>query len=188
MRVSHRQSVTASDADASAGNYPRRAETERLLLRPFQQSDFDTYAEMMADPETVRYLGAVPATRFDAWRHLAMLAGHWTLKGFGHWAVEVKETGRFIGRVGLWFPEGWPEFEVGWVIDRRAWGHGYAAEAARVALQHAFGTMGLTHVISLIVPQNQRSIRVAEKLGGALEKRADFRGIDTLFFAYVKAP
>ena len=165
--------------------YPQKVETARLLLRPFQQSDFDVYAAMMADPEVTRYLGSgATAGRDEAWRHLAMLAGHWRLRGFGHWAVEVKETGRFIGRVGLWYPEGWPEYEVGWVIDRDAWGHGYAAEAARVAVHHAYETLRLEHVISLILPENRRSIRVAEKLGGHREKQEDFRGYDTLFYAY----
>ncbi|MFN2582830.1 MAG: GNAT family N-acetyltransferase [Candidatus Dormibacteria bacterium] len=165
--------------------YPREVETERLLLRPFRQSDFGVYAEMMADREVVRFLGeAEPAPRDVAWRHLAMLAGHWQLKGFGHWAVEIKQTGAFIGRVGLWFPEGWPDYEVGWVIARDAWGHGYAVEAARPALHHAFNTLDLRHVISLIIPGNVRSIRVSEKLGGRLERRAEFHGRETLFYAY----
>ena len=161
-------------------------ETERLVLRQFQQSDIDVYARMLADPELVRHLlpGGVPLGRMDAWRHLAMLAGNWQLRGFGHWAVEVKETGQFIGRVGLWYPEGWPDYEVGWTIDRDAWGHGYATEAARPALHHAAHTLGVRHVISLILPENTRSIRVAEKLGGRLEKREEFQGRETLFYAY----
>lgn len=161
-------------------------ETERLVLRQFQQSDIDVYARMLADPELVRHLlpGGTPLGRMDAWRHLAMLAGNWQLRGFGHWAVEVKETGQFIGRVGLWYPEGWPDYEVGWTIDRDAWGHGYATEAARPALHHAAHTLGVRHVISLILPENTRSIRVAEKLGGRLEKREEFQGRETLFYAY----
>ena len=169
----------------TASGYPRRVETERLVLRQFQQSDFETYARMLADPELVRYLlPGGPAARGDAWRHMAMLAGHWELKGFGHWAVEVKETGRFIGRAGLWFPEGWPEYEVGWTIDRDVWGNGYATEAARPALHHARETLGLPHVISLILPENARSIRVSEKLGGRLEKREIVQDRETLFYTY----
>lgn len=168
--------------------YPREVETARLRLRAFRQSDFETYAATMADPEVMRFLGdGGVASRQEAWRHLAMIAGHRTLKGFGHWAVEVKETETFIGRVGLWYPEGWPDHEVGWVISRDAWGHGYASEAARQALDHAHGTLGLGHVISLITPGNRRSIRVAEKLGGTVERRIDFRGFDTLVYAYPAA-
>ncbi|MBV8195277.1 MAG: GNAT family N-acetyltransferase, partial [Candidatus Dormibacteraeota bacterium] len=92
-----------------------------------------------------------------------------------------------IGRVGLWFPEGWPDYEVRWVIDRAVWGHGYAVEAARPALHHAFHTLGLRHVLSLIMPDNARSIRVAEKLGGRPEKRERFREWDTIFYAYDQA-
>ena len=156
------------------------------MLRPFQQSDFEVYAKMLADPEVVRYVlpGGAPISRADAWRHLAMLAGNWQLRGFGHWAVEVKETGRFIGRAGLWFPEGWPDYEIGWTIDREAWGNGYATEAARCALHHAVHTMGLRHVISLILPGNARSIRVAEKLGGRVEKVDELQGRETLFYTY----
>lgn len=157
----------------------------RLLLRQFRAADIDVYAAMLADPEVLRFLGGAEAVpRDEAWRHLAMLTGHWQLRGFGHWAVEVKETRRFVGRVGLWFPEGWPDYEVGWVIDRAAWGHGYATEAARPALHHAVHTLGIRHVISLIEVGNERSVRVAEKLGGRIEKRELFRGSDTLFYTY----
>jgi RimJ/RimL family protein N-acetyltransferase len=172
-------------ADARALSYPRRVVTERLLLRPFQATDIGVYSRMLADPEVLRFLGgAEPVPRDEAWRHLAMLAGHWQLRGFGHWAVEVKDTRRFIGRVGLWFPEGWPHYEVGWVLDRAAWGYGYATEAARPALHHAMHTLRLSHVISLIEPSNQRSIRVAKKLGGRIERQERFRGRDTLFYTY----
>ena len=157
------------------------------MLRQFQQSDLETYARMLADPEVVRYLlPGGPAPRPDAWRHMAMLAGHWQLKGFGHWAVEVKETGRFIGHAGLWFPEGWPDYEVGWTIDPDVWGNGYAVEAGRMALHHARHTLGIQHIISLILPENARSIRVAEKLGGYVEKREIVQEREALFYTYPK--
>lgn len=172
-------------AAGTALGYPQRMETERLVLREFRESDIEVYSRMLADPEIVRYLlPGGPLGRHDAWRHMAMLAGHWQLKGFGHWAVEVKETGQFIGRAGLWFPDGWPDYEVGWTIDRAAWGNGYATEAARPALHHARHTLGVAHVISLILPENVRSIRVSEKLGGHLEKRAVHAGRETLFYKY----
>ena len=168
-----------------ARGYPQRVETERLLLREFHDSDIEVYARMLADPEVVRYLlPGGPIDRHEAWRHMAMLAGHWLLKGFGHWAVEVKETGRFIGRAGLWFPDGWPEYEIGWTIDPMMWGNGYATEAGRAALHHARYSLGVPHVISLILPENARSIRVSEKLGGRLDKREILQGRETLFYRY----
>ncbi len=144
-----------------------RIETDRLLLREFRGDDFEAYAEMCADPVVMRYLSNTGAvlSREDAWRQMAMFAGHWLLRGFGTWALEEKTTGRFVGRAGLHFPEGWPDRELGWALRREFWGRGLATEAARAAATHAFETLGWSHIISLIHPQNTRSIRVAERLG-----------------------
>ena len=77
----------------------------------------------MSDPEVRRYLGSGDApSREETWRHMAMHAGIWTIRGFGHWAVELRSTGELLGRAGVWFPEGWPEIEAGWVIAPRALG------------------------------------------------------------------
>ena len=109
-------------------------ETARLLLRGFELRDFDVYAEMIADPAVTRFLAdGTPLGRADAWRQLAMFAGHWALRGFGVWAVEERATGEFLGRIGCFEPEGWPGFEVAYTLRRAAWGRGYAREAAEVA-------------------------------------------------------
>jgi RimJ/RimL family protein N-acetyltransferase len=151
--------------------------TARLVLRPFRQDDVEAYAAMCADPEVMRYLGTTGVlSRDDAWRQMAMLLGHWELRGFGMWALEEQDTGRFVGRVGLHEPEGWPDREVGWVLARAFWGRGLAFEAAEVALEQAFSTYGWTRAISLIDPANARSIRLAERLGERLERTLDLRG------------
>ena len=76
--------------------------TDRLLLRGFRPDDFERYAEMMADPDVSRHLmDGRPLTRAEAWRQLAMFAGHWVLRGYGLWAVEERATGEFLGRVGV---------------------------------------------------------------------------------------
>jgi RimJ/RimL family protein N-acetyltransferase len=151
-------------------------ETERLRLRMFRESDFDAYARICADPDVMRYLGEGKAlTRAEAWRQMAMIVGHWQLRGFGLWAVEERQTGALVGRIGLFRPEGWPGLECGWMLAREYWGKGYATEAARRSLEYAFGTLGQSHVISLIRPDNAASIRVAERLG---ERR---EGHTTLF-------
>lgn len=152
-------------------------ESERLLLRPFGDADFDAYAAMCADPEVMRYVGdRAVLSREDAWRQMAMLAGHWQLRGFGMWAVEERATGAFIGRVGLHFPEGWPDREVAWALARPYWGRGFAFEAARAALTHAFLTLEWERAISLIDPANSRSVRLAERLGERYERDVDIRG------------
>jgi RimJ/RimL family protein N-acetyltransferase len=162
-------------------------ETERLLLRPFRPDDFDAYAEMCSDPEVMRYLTGAPLSRPEAWRHMAFIVGHWHLLGYGMWAVEEKATGNFLGRIGFNNPEGWPAFELGWTLARRYWGRGYASEGARAALAHAFTAMGRDHVISLILPGNQSSIRVAERLGERLEGRAEVVGKECLVYGIGRA-
>jgi len=131
----------------------------------FREEDFEEYAAMMCDSEVTRYLGdGKPLERFLAWRQMAMIVGHWGLRGFGLWAVEEKATGRLAGRVGFFEPEGWPGFELGWVLAREFWGRGFATESARRALEFAFNEMSRERVISLIRPENVASIKVAERL------------------------
>ena len=95
--------------------------------------------------------------------------GHWQMRGYGHWAVEEKASGRMIGRIGFLNPEGWPGFEIGWTLASHAWGKGYATEGGKRALAYAFKELDQRHVISLIHPDNKPSMRVAERLGEKLE-------------------
>ena len=163
-------------------------ESERLRLRQFRQEDLEAYAVICADPEVMRYLGeGKPLARWEAWRQMAMILGHWQLRGFGLWAVEERATGALIGRIGFFEPDGWPGFELGWMLRRESWGKGYATEGARRALAHAFTTMGRTHLISLIRSDNAPSIRVAERLGERLEGRVDLFGHDALVYGIDRA-
>jgi len=158
-------------------------ETERLRLRKFRESDWDPYAAMCADPQVMRYLGTgVTIGRDEAWRSLAVFLGHWQLKGYGMWALEAKQTGEFVGRAGFLHPPDWPGFELGWVLARPHWGRGYAIEAAREALRFAFEELDRDRVISLIRPANERSIRVAERLGSKLAGEVELRGSKALVY------
>ena len=160
-------------------------ETERLLLRQWRESDLDAFAEMMADPEVTRHLtGSGPIDRHNAWRALATYIGHGQLRGYTHWAIELRETGEFIGRAGPWRPEGWPALEIGWAITPRHQGHGYATEAGRVAQRVAWEHLRPGRLISLVRPANQPSIAVARHLGGRLTETIDFMGGPTLVFDY----
>ncbi len=158
-------------------------ETDRLLLREWrEESDFDEYARICADPDVMRYLGGKTFTRLEAWRHMALLVGHWHLRGFGHWAVEEKATARFIGRLGLFEPDTWPGFEIGWTLAKERWGNGFATEGALRALDYAFTEMGREHVISLIHPENRGSIGVAERVGETLEGETVVFGFPALVY------
>jgi RimJ/RimL family protein N-acetyltransferase len=140
-------------------------ETERLILRKWKPEDFEPYAAMLADPEVMRDLGASgkPLTRFAAWQAFCATLGHWELRGFGMFAVNV------IGRIGPWYPEGWPEFEIGWTLRSQSWGKGYATEAVQACLGYAFTVLGRARIVSLITPENAPSIRVAQRVGEQLE-------------------
>ena len=148
------------------------------LGRPFEGW---TYEKINATLGEVSYY-VHDDPRLEAWRHLAYLIGHWQLRGYGHWAVEERSSGKMIGRLGFFNPEGWPGFEIGWTLSRESWGKGYATEGARRALHHAFTEMGRDHVISLIHPENKASIRVAERLGEKVEGKTEIVGIGVLIY------
>jgi [ribosomal protein S5]-alanine N-acetyltransferase len=160
-------------------------ETERLRLTAFEEKHFEAYAAMLADPTSTRFVGdGEPLDRMNAWRSMAMLLGHWQLRGYGMWAMELRETGEFIGRVGLHRPEGWPELEVGWMLRADQRRHGYATEGARVALEFAFRTLGADKIVSLIRADNSAAERVARRLGGRQATTIDFLGGATLVYVY----
>ena len=147
-------------------------ETPRLVLREWCPEDFEPFAAMMADADVMAFLSlsGKPMSRFEAWQALSAIIGHWSLRGFGIFAAVERRSGDLVGRIGPWYPEGWPDFELGWTLRRQSWGQGYATEAARVCLEYAFTGLHRSSVISLIVPENTRSIRLAERLGERLER------------------
>jgi RimJ/RimL family protein N-acetyltransferase len=151
-------------------------ETERLLLRPLVEDDLDDYAAMAADPEVVEFLGSEPMDRAEAWRHIALLLGHGELRGWTYNAVVEKSTGRFLGRCGLWQPEGWPGLEIAWALARSAWGHGYASEAAVAWRDWAFAHVDADELVSVVHRDNVRSARLAERIGHVELRALDVRG------------
>jgi len=159
--------------------------TERLHLRMFRERDLDAYAAICADAEVMQHIGAGgPVGRDVAWRQMALFLGEWTLHGHGMWAVERRADGRLIGRVGFLEPEGWPGCELGWLLARDAWGQGYAHEAARAAIACGREQLDLGELISLIRPDNRRSIALAERLGARLGSQMEFMGGQTLLYRH----
>jgi RimJ/RimL family protein N-acetyltransferase len=146
-----------------------RLETERLILRRIDPDrDFEPWAKAMADERVTRFTGGQVMDRALAWRNMAAIIGHWEIRGYGFFSVEERATGDWVGRVGPWYPEGWPEPEVGWTIAPDFWGRGYATEAGRAAIDYAFGTLGWGRVIHVILKGNARSVAVATRLGSVL--------------------
>lgn len=140
-------------------------ETERLILRPTATEDFEPWAAYMALDAT-RFIGG-PQPREAAWRGFTSVAGAWVVRGFSMFTAIEKATGRWVGRLGPWVPEGWPGTEVGWGLIPEAHGKGYALEGSTAAIDWVFDHLGWTEVIHTIAPENTASQRLAERLGSA---------------------
>lgn len=139
-------------------------DTPRLLLRVPRLDDLDGWAAMMADEEAAKFIGGI-APREVTWRALMTMIGAWHATGIGMFSVIEKSSGRWVGRLGPWRPEGWPGTEVGWAIVRDCWGRGFATEGAAAATDWAFDNLGWSEVIHSIDPANIASQQVARKLG-----------------------
>ena len=138
--------------------------TERLRLRFFRESDVDPFLDFYRDPQSAAIYGA-DIKHSDVWRRVALVIGHWHLRGFGPWALEDRASGKFAGHCGLWFPEGWGDVEVGYGIMPEFRGKGYASEAAARVRNYGYREKGIARLVSYIDPSNSASLRVAEKLG-----------------------
>lgn len=150
-------------------------ETERLRLRQLRESDHVPLTQFYADPEMTRFLGGA-ADAAHTWQWLLAAIGHWTVRGFGHFALEEKASGAFCGAVGLIKHFDWPELEVGWRVVRDRQRLGYATEAARHVRDYAYGTLGAKTLVSYIDPGNEASKRVAERIGARPDGTITLRG------------
>jgi RimJ/RimL family protein N-acetyltransferase len=138
-------------------------ETERLALRPLAMGDLDEFVALHRDPEVVRFVRTLD--RAQAEERLRTNEREWEERGHGLFAILDRLDGRLLGRVGLKY---WPQFqetEAGWLLNRDAWGRGYATEAARACVDWGFATLSVTYFTAMIHPQNVRSTRVAQRLG-----------------------
>ena len=164
--------------------------TERLILRRPRADDAADLAVAYADPEVVRFMGdGSTATLAEVEAGIERWLERWESWGMSLFSLERREDGRVLGRAGFlrWDPETWQaggdETELGWLLAREHWGHGYATEAALALRDWAFGETGLTRLISLIAPTNLRSIAVAEKLGERYERDVEVRGKPTMLYS-----
>ena len=153
-----------------------RLETARLVIRTFEPMDAEPWLAMVTDPEFRRFLPPGPVPTMESFqnaieRRHAMERDH----GYAMWAVDVRETGAFVGQCGFQPVERTgPEVELAYHFNRASWNKGYATEAATEVLAHGLGSIGLDRVIALVVPENIGSWRVLEKIGMRYEGLADY--------------
>jgi len=150
--------------------------TDRLILRPWRDSDLEPFAELNADPHTMRFF-LKTLTRTESDEHVARHVRLRAEQGIGKWAVEAPGIAAFVGTVGLQ-PVGYeaffsPAIEVAWRLHRDFWGHGYATEAARAVIRDGFDRLGLTDIVAVTALQNLPSQRVMERLGMTREATFD---------------
>jgi RimJ/RimL family protein N-acetyltransferase len=160
--------------------------TPRLILRGHKLEDFEASVAIWSDPVVCRYFHGAPMTREDIWGRLLRTFGMWAAFGYGSWAVEEKESGDYIGRVGVAEVkrgldpelEGMPE--AGWTLAARVHGKGYATEAMQAALAWTDAQLDHPKMFCIIAPENKRSLRVAEKCGFRLRQETVYKNAPTL--------
>ena len=163
-------------------------ETDRLILRGHRVEDFADCLALWTDPEVTRFIGGRPSTQEEVWSRLLRYVGHWALLGFGYWVISEKETGRFMGEVGFAnfrrviepSLDGMPE--IGWALAPHSHGKGYATEAARAAIAWGDVHFGPVRTACIIAPENEPSIRVAEKCGYREFQRTTYKDQPTIMF------
>ena len=156
---------------------PCHIETARLLLRQWTDEDLHAFATMNADPRVMEHLPKIlDRTESDAFA--ARIRELVDQRGFGLWAVEIKDVARFAGFVGLHAPDFQTHFtpciEIGWRLAHEYWGQGYATEAAKASAEFALNDLQLEGIVAFTVPDNLRSRRVMERLGMTHSDAEDF--------------
>jgi RimJ/RimL family protein N-acetyltransferase len=151
--------------------------TDRLLLRQWRDSDREPFAALNADPAVMEHFPALQ-TREQSDALIDRNIPDLDDRGWGLWALEVKDTGEFIGFTGLNVPTFeapfLPGVEIGWRLAKGAWGNGYATEAARAALAYGFGPAGLDEIVSFTATTNLPSQRVMQRIGMVHDEAGDF--------------
>ncbi|NIE64126.1 GNAT family N-acetyltransferase [Burkholderia sp. Ax-1719] len=163
-------------------------ETERLVMRPPELSDFRQLYGMWSDVEVVRHVTGAALTQEDVWARLLRSLGHWAAMGFGHWIVANKCNGDFVGEVGfVRLMRGIGEDfdaapETGWMLARQSQRSGYATEAVEAALRWSDERWPGGETVCIISPENAASIRLATKLAYQADRTVTYKNKDVTVF------
>lgn len=146
--------------------------TERLILRAPVAGDWPFWRDFAAS-DRARFIRPAEFDSAKSWRAFGHVIGHWVMRGWGSFIFTARGDDRPFGMAGPWYPESWPEREIGWTVwTEEAEGRGYAHEAAAEARAYAFDNLGWDTAVSYIDPENLRSIALAERLGAILDETA----------------
>lgn len=163
-------------------------ETERMTLRPWAAGDLDAFHEIWGDPDVI-WWGANESIEISRGAFERLLANHvdWPA-GVRWYAMVERATGAIVGDVLLQPARIVEGIEIGWHLCRAAWGRGLATEAARAALDRAFLEGALERIYALVAIENDRSLRVVEKLGLTVVRDMEYEGLPHRLFAIDRPP
>jgi ribosomal-protein-alanine N-acetyltransferase len=157
-------------------------ETERLILRRFDENDTDAVYALRSDADVMRFIRE-PQKRQETVNWLKMVSSLWETEKIGFCAVVEKQTGKLIGWCGLWRLPETGETEIGYAIARQFWGRGLGSEAAGAFLAYGFETLKLYEIAAVARPENTASRRVMEKLGMTFGYTGEFYGRDLVHYS-----
>ncbi len=176
-----------TDAGARPPSSAGQLETARLRLRMFRPEDLDAMSEITRDPEVMRYIGhGHPMTREQTRANLETIISAFRRRGFGRWALELKETGALVGYCGLSQKDEEVGVELAYMLARAEWGAGLATEAGRACLRYGFERLGVQSIAGLTMRDNQKSRRVLERVGMRFVRDARFYGFDCAHYAIAR--
>lgn len=163
-------------------------ETSRLRLRMFRPDDLDAMCAITSDPEVMRYIGyGHTLTREETRVNLASIVAAFRRRGFGRWALELKETGGLVGYCGLSLGNEEAGVELAYMLAREEWGKGLALEAARASLRYGFETLRMDSIAGLTFHDNRRSRLVLERIGMKFIRDAHYYDFACVHYAMARA-
>ncbi len=162
----------------SSKNYPPLITLQECVLRPFSGDDAGLLHKIYLEDGVMRYFpNPNPPTFEKVQKFISLQQEHWDQYGYGNWAIEIQGQPGLIGWAGLQFLPELNAIEVGYLIGKAFWRHGYATAAARASTAFGFERLGLEHLIALIHPENIASLKVAQKCGFQPQKTIFLWGI-----------
>jgi ribosomal-protein-alanine N-acetyltransferase len=193
MVASLRQAVEHTGHVGREGEQPPghsaadRLETARLLLRAFTPADLDELHLITRDPEVMRYIGdGHTLSRAETGRNLSAIISAFGRRGFGRWAVVLKETGALAGYCGFGLGSEEVGVELAYLLGRFAWGRGYATEAGTACLRYGFENLGLASIAAITRPENFRSRRVMERLKMSFVEEGSYFGYSCVRYSLAR--
>lgn len=158
-------------------------ETDRLFLRPMDETDTDAVFAMRSDADVMRFIRPLQTEKRDAESWINLVSSRWETEKIGFCAVIEKASNRFIGWCGLWRLKETDEIEVGYALFKEFWGRGFASEAAAACMTYGFDQLGLEKIVAVANPDNQNSRRVMEKLGMNLDYTGRFYEMNLVHYS-----